>query len=106
MTWRAVGRLRADGVAPTIAGWRSPMSDAATSGTQPSTSGMRRALGHRGLDTRLARTGAPAQPWLGTCLAARRAGAFVNVARDGGVHAFILDTVAGARVRRCGVGAS
>jgi GNAT superfamily N-acetyltransferase len=29
---------------------------------------------------------------------------FVNVAWDGGAHAFILDTVVGARVRRQGVG--
>jgi ribosomal protein S18 acetylase RimI-like enzyme len=29
---------------------------------------------------------------------------FVNVAWDGGVHAFILDTVVAARLRHCGVG--
>ena len=38
---------------------------------------------------------------------ARRAGAlsgFVNVAWDGGVHAFVLDTVVASTVRRRGVG--
>ena len=30
----------------------------------------------------------------------------VNVARDGGVQAIVLDTVAAARARRCGVGTS
>ena len=29
---------------------------------------------------------------------------FVNVAWDGGVHAFILDTLVAAQVRRCGIG--
>jgi GNAT superfamily N-acetyltransferase len=29
---------------------------------------------------------------------------FVNVAWDGGVHAFVLDTMVAARLRRCGVG--
>jgi GNAT superfamily N-acetyltransferase len=29
---------------------------------------------------------------------------FVNVAWDGGVHAFVLDTVVASGVRRCGVG--
>ena len=38
---------------------------------------------------------------------ARRGGelvGFVNVAWDGGAHAFILDTVVAAGVRRCGIG--
>jgi ribosomal protein S18 acetylase RimI-like enzyme len=38
---------------------------------------------------------------------ARRAGVlvgFVNVVWDGGAHAFILDTVVAAGVRRCGIG--
>ncbi|WP_406637203.1 GNAT family N-acetyltransferase [Amycolatopsis sp. WGS_07] len=39
---------------------------------------------------------------------ARRAGelvGFVNVAWDGGVHAFILDTLVRTNLRRCGIGA-
>src|SRR5215470_10707146 len=38
---------------------------------------------------------------------ARRSGelvGFVNVAWDGGAHAFILDTVVAAGARRCGIG--
>jgi hypothetical protein len=52
---------------------------------------------------RLARIGAPARPWLGLGLAARRAGGFVNVAREGGVHAIVLVPW---RPRRCGAAVS